>query len=91
MARNSGYGSSSSALQVEAKVVVLVVQTTIQDNMTNVIFESDSAFMVNSINGDKRKANWSIFPFLRQIWNLRHRFTSFKWYWIPHQANSATD
>lgn len=55
--------------------------------MENVFFESDSASLLHYINGSPGL----FFPMLRQIWNLRHRFVSFKWCWIPHQANSAAD
>ncbi|XP_068304338.1 uncharacterized protein [Pyrus communis] len=90
MARNCGIETSSPALQAEAKAGVMAIQTTIHNNITNVIFESNFTTLVASINEDRRKANWSIFPLLHQIWNLRHHFSSFKWCWVPRQMNSAT-
>lgn len=87
---NCGIETSSSSLQVEAKAGVMAIQMTIHNNITNVIFEYDLASLVASINGDRRKANWSIFSLLHQICNLRHRFSSFKWCWVPRQAKSTS-
>ncbi|XP_028946803.1 uncharacterized protein [Malus domestica] len=84
-------GSASSVLEAEAKAAILAMQTAISRNLDNVLFESDSASLVQYINGDKKKVSWSIFQLLRRIWNLHHRFHFFKWCWVPRQVNSAAN
>lgn len=82
-------GSASSVLEAEAKAVILAMQTALSRNLDNVLIESDSASLVQYINGDKKKVSWSIFPLLRRIWNLRHRFHFSKWCWVPRLGRLA--
>lgn len=84
-------GSASSVLEAKAKTAILAMQTAISWNLDNVLFESDSASLVQYINRDKKKVSWSIFRLPCQIWNLRHHFNFFKWCWVSCQVNLEAD
>lgn len=45
-------GSASPVLEAEAKAAILAMQTALSRNLDNVLFESDSASLVQYINGD---------------------------------------
>ncbi|XP_050160281.1 uncharacterized protein LOC126633755 [Malus sylvestris] len=82
---------SSSALQTEAKAVLLAVRSAKDSNFSDVVFESDLLELIRNLKNDFKKANWTIFPLLIQIRNLSSQFRSLNWRWVPRQANSAAD
>lgn len=67
-----------SLLDTEFKGAFLAMEMAMLNNLTRVLFKSDSAELALNINGTKSQSRWSISPILIQIRSIQF----LKWSWI---------
>ncbi|KAI5342262.1 hypothetical protein L3X38_010137 [Prunus dulcis] len=82
---------ASSAIEAEAHAALKGVKLAAEMGLPNVVFESDSKELVQSIKGNILKGRWMIYPILSTIRRQCSSFISCSWHWVPRGANRAAD
>ncbi|XP_050379568.1 uncharacterized protein LOC126796898 [Argentina anserina] len=82
---------SGSSLEAEARASLEAVELSERIPHVPILLESDSKYLVDSINNISSNCHWRIAPIISKIKNditLLHRST---WFWVPREANPAAD
>ncbi|XP_054795632.1 uncharacterized protein LOC129301093 [Prosopis cineraria] len=80
-----------SPLQAEIKVMESAISYAIENELDEVIFESDNEILIDSIIKEKTPPEWGCDTLLENIQALRNNIRNHKFLWLPKEANLVAD
>ncbi|CAL8992566.1 unnamed protein product [Prunus brigantina] len=83
--------TAMSAVDAEARAVMEGLSFAADQGYSHIWVESDSKPLINCCLGKIDKGAWELYPSLGRIRELKSKFSSVRWNWIPREANAVAD
>lgn len=83
--------TSISAVDAEARAVIEGLSLAANHGYSHMCVESDSKPLIHCCLGKIATGAWELYPSLGRIQELKLKFTSIRWEWVPREANAVAD